>query len=935
MQRPARILGSRGPLIAALLGAVGALAIPAHAQSDARPASAGRIVKAFDFEERDYNPLPVPFGWIRAQNDPRVPRDRPGFPIWNGGVLNYNAPAYSGIGTVELPTEGGSTSLILRTGELGVFPDADYMITARVRTDGLVHARARLVARLIDQQGKPIATTESVSELIQSDKHWSQVAVVVEGLSPKAVYMQIELQLLQPEQQPRTHAVPRFMVWEQDFSGAAYFDDIIVAQLPRLELTTAKPGNIVLSDEPPVLEVLIRDLTGEQITAKARVFDVQGREVDSTVLSEGTRRVRRDWTPSLTKFGWYHADIEVFTEGELVGIRTLDFFWAPPTDRPNDSRVFGIQADATRPAIADAIKPLVEGSSVGYAALNVWSSDTKPEDLMPDGHILQTIDTLVRSEIEVGIGFREVPIDLADELAADSTAVLDVFTTPMERWNAFAGHLLDRYGQSTARWSFGDASTEEPASKLQTQMQRVHDEFARFVPGPVITVPWSVERPLDPVIAQRARGVQLQNTGSSRSSSMRLLVEDWVNAMSTAPSGSDDQPVLSMVFRPSSVEGLGFETDTWTAAGALARKALSFWWEAARSGYPIDQFQLLLADAWTLTPGKRAQVMPTPELHVWRTLTTRLNGRAAIEELDLLDGARVLLLGPRPGEPETSGALVVWLEDPIHGKPELMLPLAMRDLTRVDLFENETAIPLETVGDLDLPVHRVRIGRAPVIIEGIDIPLARFLSSIRLTPDNIEARSGIHDHDLVMTNPWPYPISGRVYIVEPGGYTQGTGKIDRSWEIAPRVVPFSLQPGEVGRTPIKVSFSAGELSGTKPLVFDVEVAADEQYPLMRMNRGIDLGYDGLEIRSSARSLGDGDAEVAVSVTNRTTLPQNLDLVAVPEREGRARASISGLEPGATATRRFVFHKTKPGDMVLIGLSVRDDDIRVNTTVVIP
>ncbi|MCA9304813.1 MAG: hypothetical protein KC996_11885 [Phycisphaerales bacterium] len=930
-----RIPASRGPLVAALLAAVGAAGLPAHAQSESRPASAGRIVKAFDFEERDFNPLPVPFGWIRAQNDPRVPRDRPGFPIWNGGKLNFTAPAYSGIGTVELPTEGGSTSLVLRTGELGVFPDADYMITARVRTDGLTHARARLVARLIDQQGNPITNSESVSELILSENHWSQLAVVVEGLSPEAVYMQIELELLQPEQQPRTHSIPKFMVWEQDFSGSAFFDDIVVAQLPRLELTTAKPGNIVLSNEPPVLEVLIRDLTGEQITANARVFDVQGNQVDSVVLSEGSRRVRRDWTPSLAKFGWYHADIEVFTKDELVGIRTLDFFWAPPTDRPENSRVFGIQADATRPAIADAIKPLVEGSAVGYAAINVWASDTKPEDFQPNGRILQTIDKLVRADIEVGIGFREVPIELADALAADTTAVLDVFASPMDRWNAFGGHLLDRYGQSTARWSFGGAPTEEPASKLETQTGRVHDEFSRFVPGPVISVPWSVERPLDPVVAQRARGVQLQNTGSSRSSSMRLLVEDWINAMTSAPSGADDQPVLSMVFRPASTEGEGFETDTWTAAGALARKALAFWWEAARSGYPIDQFQLLLADAWTLTPGKRAQVMPTPELHVWRTLSSRLSGRDAIEELDLLDGARVLLVGPRQGEPETEGVLIVWLEDPLLGEPELTLPLAMHELTRVDLFENETTIPLEIVGELDLPVHRVRVRRSPVIIEGVNIPLARFLSNIRLTPDTIEARSGIHNHDLVMTNPWSYPITGRLYIVEPGGYTQGAGKIDRSWEIAPRVVPFALKPGEVLRTPITLSFSAGELSGTKPLVFDVEVAADEQYPLMRMNRGIELGYDGVEIRSAARSLGDGAAEITVSVTNRTMLAQNLDLVAVPEREGRARASISGLEPGATATRRFVFRKTATADTVLIGLSVRDDDIRVNTTVTIP
>lgn len=939
MNRSARILVSRGSVIAALVSMIAGSVRSADAmQSDeqiARPASAGRIVKAFDFEERDYNPLPVPFGWIRAQNDPRVPRERPGFPIWNGGQLNYNAPAYSGIGSVELPTEGGSTSLVLRAGELGVFPDADYMISARVRTKGLEHARARLVARLIDQDGNTVPDSETVSDLITSADRWSQISVVVEGMSTDAVYMQIELQLLQPEQQPRTSAVPRFAVWEQDFSGSVFFDDIVVAQLPRLELTTARPGNIVLDDESPVLEVLVRDLTGERITAQARVFDVQGRLVDSEVLSQGSRRVRKDWTPKLSKFGWYHAEIAVFADDALVGIRELDFFWAPPTERIEESRVFGIQADATRPVVARAIKPLVEGSAVGHALINVWGAQSRPKDFENDAPLVETISDLVRSDIDVGVGFREVPIPLAEALATDTSAVLDVFAQPMDRWNDYAGYLLDRYGQSITHWSFGDAPTEEPPSKLDEQIGRVNSEFTRFVPGPVIAVPWSVDRPLDASVTKRSRGVLLQNTGWSRSSSMRQLVEDWSSTTGSDKSGGIDQPTLTMVFRPASLDGRDYSTDTWTAAGSLARKALSFWWEAARSGYPMEQFRLLLADAWTVTPGKRAQLMPTPELHVWRTLSSRLSGRGAIEELDLLDGARVLLVGPREGEPETAGALIVWLEDPKLGEPELLLPLSMGDLTRVDLFENETLIELETIGQLDLPVHRVRVPRAPVIIEGVNIPLVRFLSGIRLTPDTIEARSGIHDHELVLTNPWSYSISGRVYIVEPGGYTGGSGKIDRSWELSPRVVPFTIESGGVLRAPIELSFSAGELSEMKPLVFDVELTTDEQYPLMRVNRRIELGYDGLEIHSSARSLGSGATELTVSVTNRTNLVQNIDLVAVPVREARSRASISGLEPGAIISRRFVFRRTQSGDTVLIGLSVRDDDIRVNTTVKIP
>ena len=116
-----------------------------YAQDTQRPAGAGRVVKAFDFEEQEINPLPVPLGWVRAQNDPAVPRDRPGFPIWNGAILDYSSRAFGGIGSVKLPTNGGSTSLMLRHGELSIFPNTDYLVSVCIRTERIKHARPNVV----------------------------------------------------------------------------------------------------------------------------------------------------------------------------------------------------------------------------------------------------------------------------------------------------------------------------------------------------------------------------------------------------------------------------------------------------------------------------------------------------------------------------------------------------------------------------------------------------------------------------------------------------------------------------------------------------------------------------------------------------------------------------------------------------------------------
>ncbi|MBL4591934.1 MAG: hypothetical protein JKY96_08245, partial [Phycisphaerales bacterium] len=400
-------------------------------------------------------------------------------------------------------------------------------------------------------------------------------------------------------------------------------------------------------------------------TAQTRVFDVHGVEVDRAVISDGSRRVRTDWVPKLAEFGWYRALIEVHTDNELVGIRTLDFFWAPPPEDIEPSPIFGIAADATNAPIANAVGALANGARVGSVSLNVWGPNSKPTDFDLGGKIPTALNTLTHTNIEVSIGFHEVPIALANALAVDSGSVLDVFASPMDRWNQWGGQLLDRYGQSITQWCFGSLPTEEPVSKLDAQLETVYDEFARFIPSPIVSVPWSDDRPIDPVVARRHRGLRLVDRGNTGAGSMPMLINEWVNQSALGSGGSDQDPMLTLLLHPADHEG--FVTDTWSAVGSLSRKALAFWWAAGKSGVGLDRFRLLLADAWTVTPGKRGQVMPAPELHVWRTIASRLAGRHPIEELALLDGTRILLISPRAGEPQTEGAMIVWLEDPRLG----------------------------------------------------------------------------------------------------------------------------------------------------------------------------------------------------------------------------------------------------------------------------
>jgi hypothetical protein len=888
------------------------------------------------------NPLPVPLGWIRAQDDPVVPRERPGFPIWNGAVLDYRSPAYAGIGSVKLPTNGGSTSLMLRHGELSIFPNADYLVSARIRTQGLDHARARIVAVLLDQLGNPIKSSRTRSELVQTNGDWHQVSIEVEGLDPAAAFMQLELQVLQPEQQITDDALA-FQVWEQDFEGGAWFDNLIVAQLPRLEISTGTPGNIIESDTPPPLKLTVRDLTGDHIHALMRVFDVHDNLIDERVVSEGTRSVARESTPSLPGYGWYRALLEVYVDGRMVGVRTLDFIWAPLPTSPRGSGMFAVDSSLTDPKLLYATPALIDGTRVNRASVRVWDLDTRESDLQDEAPLFQTLETLLRNGTDLQFQLARLPKPLATQIASDPDEVLKAFEDPSGEWARWGSLMLDRFGQRVTTWGFEHRASEETEQRLITGLGNAREAISAFVPGPTTSIPWPIDRPLPTTLAIPGVQIQLVDNQSVSPSAIADLVAQW-NEIRTVSDGSDTPaPKLALKLHPLEHPSERSGTQTWSALGSIARKAISFWWAAKVSGGDAHDFTLSLSDAWWVAPGKRGEVMPAPELIVWRTLANHLGDRGAVESLELLPGVRMLVLAERPlvqdEQTETpdvpTGGLVLWLDTPTLDPVMLKLPLGLTPVRVYDVLGNSSVVEPIELGNIDVPTHTIPISRSPVFVEGINPNLVRFLANLNLTPDTLVSQSGMHQHELIVRNPWPIAISGRIFVVEPGGFTGSPEDIDRTWEIIPRVIPFSLSAGEVRAFPLQIGYSLGELAGEKRLVFDVEVDAERSYPTLRVERTIELGLPSIEMELTARRNESGITVISADVSHTEQQDQFFELIAIAPNEPRIRRSINGLVANQIATRQFAFTEAKPGDQIIVILIPRDTSTRLNKGVTVP
>jgi hypothetical protein len=173
-----------------------------------------RLLRDFDFEEAEAAPHEMPINFYRFIE----PDD--GFPPFGRMRLTDEA-AFGGNWSFGFELEGGSLSARVPTAVLPVLPMADYAVSVRVRTSGLTHARARLVAWFHDAEGRTILESKVYSRPIRTEGDWALVSVQVAGDFANATDLVIELQLVQPRQFASRDAAGGPLV--EDVTGAAWF----------------------------------------------------------------------------------------------------------------------------------------------------------------------------------------------------------------------------------------------------------------------------------------------------------------------------------------------------------------------------------------------------------------------------------------------------------------------------------------------------------------------------------------------------------------------------------------------------------------------------------------------------------------------------------------------------------------------------------------
>jgi hypothetical protein len=946
-----------------------------------RPEAAKRIVRVFDFEEKQSNPTPVPRYFFRAQEDPSLPRERKGYPSWNASELDYTV-SHSGDGSVRLPVKGGSTSLLLEPGVLPIFENADYLITGWVRTEKLASAGASIAARYISSSGKPLWKTTVRSTPVRTDGEWTQVEIELPGDATGAAFIQIELLVLQPEQateplnpeaivDEKTLERRKLAVWRQDFEGTAWFDDIAIVQLPRVELTLNASSGILIAPERPRLSLGVRDLTGEDLRSRVTVRDLHGNTVDELDRPLGGGRVASEWEPAITRHGWYRATLEVMNEQTRVGVTYVDFAWVPrwageegvqPASRRatgDGAGRFGMVIAEIDPRVAALMPEVIRRSGAGAVTVPLWTRELTQQGI-DDALALAApaIDATVGGWGELTLSLARVPDELSAPLRIDPDDIWTLFGTDQTAWAAYMDRYLDRYGQIVRRWQLGQIGDDRLfwRGRPGDDVRRSERVLGRLVSGPIVTTPWRIDRAIPDAFLlsgkQRSGSVYTRIAalvpGDSGPEDLHTFAAHWKGL------GGDKaiRPELSLVFEPARSDDTGYAERTST----FARKVIEAWAAfsippapgsaAENAGGAPPAFEAEILQPWTVVGERRARLMPRPELAAWRTLAEMLSARRVLGRFPSPPGTVCYVLGPREGE-TTRGVLVGWNVSCDPAKAVIRNQLGTADVRVVDLFGNRERVSEEPASSgarsKGMTVQAVRLTETPVFVENVDINLVRFISEFRISPPFVKSSSEDQENALVITNPWPMLIEGRATIVQPGGFDAAQGVRDRRWTLQPRSFQFSIPPGQTQTLPFNVSFTPAEEAGMRDFVVQMELTADKNYAGLELIAPVELGLRNVQLDLAAIPGGKGaggdpdDLVIEARILNTGKDPLTGEVAVFAPGMPRMKASVSELAPGSETTRRFPMAGSLAklrGQRIVVSFSESDTPNRLNRAVTV-
>ena len=664
---------------------------------------------------------------------------------------------------------------------------------------------------------------------------------------------------------------------------------------------------------------------------------------------------------------------------------------------PEGSIKLGILAENLSPVATETLRQLCRYggfTSVSLAAMPLLAEapliDPTASGQVPANLPMhQLAEVLIATGVRVGMAWNTVPSDLRDKLSASELDPLGLADVDSEKWFARLEPVLDRFGRRITGWRFGKMATEQGVSPpdgvaLRRRVAAIVEVLRKHAAGSRVAVPWRAEWSVDAddafgryvlvpaTISPEAVGdrvtaslgaemtvLQLaENSISGRDrciDAAQRLVSAWRGASISGLIGTDGVAESSVQVGAGSVlafdsmwnlrrDGQLDPTPEASVMLGLGRKLLGRSVTAVVIDEPLTKGLLLSADRSNGTGTRTTD----PTRRQVKDRQTGFDGAAEISGTPASAGVRSLLngtkLAARDNTPATldsepasmveetvaasqrdvNGAMVVWSEQP---GAVLERHLGQSRLRGFDIFGNEVSLPAPDAAGL----YRIPLTAEPLLIEGVDGDLVQFVSGLRLNPSFIPVAATVQETRLAVSNPWMSRISGSVQILpaEPDRR--------RGWSVSPASPQsFTLAGNASGVLPFNLTISPGEVVGPRSLTAVLRIEGERSYGPLKLTLPVEVGVPGLDI-SVVLSPSKNDLVVSVTATNTGQRVRTLQVNVAAQGRRQQDQSVSQLQPGESAVRRFILENAGElsGKKIMVSGIDADTTERLNKLVDVP
>ncbi len=832
-----------------------------------------------DFEaDTDVNFDDWPDGWTR--------RVGLGYPQYLSVSIVDDTPPLrpEGKRALRIELDGGAATLY--SPPIPVSPLYSYVLSGHLKTKGLDHDVAFFSVTYLDKQGKPL--TSHYTSPSREANHWQQHRLGPMMLDDADVHQAVIGVHLHPTD-------------SADLTGAATFDDIVFARLPRMTLRANSEHNVYtdannievtcqvsgIRERNPTMHFDLMDERGTVLAAHETrlegnlIRDPAARDpmAESTQADVPETQANYEgsavWRPPIQQVGFYRVRVTMRSHSDVTLERSQTLAVLRPQARPVKGEFGWTLPDGEKPLPLKSLVGLLTQVGINWVKFPVWYSD---EDHDWADRLAWFADRLSNQNVELVGMLDQPPEDLRKRFGDEERPpVASVFVEP-ELWQPAIDPVMTRLSLKVRWWQLGgdDDTSYVGLPNLQAKIGEIKRHLERFGQEIRLGIGWrwlheipDSERPpweflsltVDPSFTQaelQAYLKHLQPTGN---------VKRWI------------------VLRP-----LPRSTyDVETRATDLVRRMMAAKVENADAAFVPNPFD---AETGLMNPDGTPGELLLP----WRTAALMLSGTQFVGSITFPGGSENYVFS-RGNE----AVMVVWNESPTTEKLYLG-----DDLRQVDMWGRETIPQRE---DNEQIVH---VDTLPTFLTGVNLPIAQWRMDFAFDTRQLASVFGREQFaNYRFQNHFDQGVSGKVTLIAPV-----------VWDIKPQDIHFKLAAGEERVESFQVLLRADASSGEQPIRVDIEITADRTYKFS-VYRSVRIGLGDVVVELNSHLAEDGSLVVEQHLINNTDDFVSFNCLLFAHDRRRLRTQVLNLGHGRSS-KTYVL----PNGEELIGktLWVRAEEI---------